>query len=128
MMIQQYPHFCYVLRQQESKRDENGNWIAAGSDERVWDFVGSGRFEQNGQGTSEKRIDGNRISYGGVFYSRNCDSLKRADKIIVSAKKIAVIGNSDKITKNGCILFAGYVSDVIKTQLNIKIYLNDDSN
>jgi hypothetical protein len=84
-MVQQYPHYLYILSVPSATQDANGNWINNNQDSSSWTYHSVCREETNGKGSTINGADGKAVVYSSsVYLPKSAGDIKEGTIVVVS--------------------------------------------
>lgn len=91
-MIEQYPHYLFVLSSPESTQDGDGNWVEESGE---WVLHSICREQTNGRGTVVNVADGKAVVFASVIHLPDeAEMIKEGTEIMVST---TATGNGERI-------------------------------
>lgn len=110
-MVNQYPHFLFVVNSFDSQQDEDGNFTNNGYCNKL---VAQCREETNGKGATINGTDGRAMVYSAKIYMpANTQSIKEGTEIFISQTN----------DPNGVVRIKGQVLKFDVGQLHCRIWV-----
>ena len=123
-----YPHYLYVLVEQEATQDTNGDWLKPSSS---WVLASCCRAETNGKANEVNTSDGRVLVYSDMVYTpigRIANLCEGTMVAVLKEERELASADLEALRKDGTLRAMGKVVKYDDGRLHNRIWINTDKN